>query len=181
MYKIAKKHRITKKDKQNIVNNLKKELEKTSSIIVANYQGLTVAQLTEFKRGLAKYNAKFKVVRQKLFELAIKQTELENIRNFIHNAIGIIYCYNEDELLNILKYIIDYSKQNEKLKILGGFLYNEICDFGKIKATSSLPSKQELIAKMLQLLNSPINRMYLTLRTPISSLINILSIKSKKE
>jgi len=179
MYKIAKKHKITKTDKQNIIKNIKQEVEKSSAVIVVNYQGLTVAQLSEFRRGLAKYNTKFKVVRQKLFELTIKQTDLEGIKNFIHNAIGVIYCYNEDDVLNVLKYIIDYSKQNEKLRILGGFLYNEICDFGKIKEISSLPSKQELIAKLLQL-NSPINRLYLTLRTPISSLINILSIKSKQ-
>ncbi len=178
MYKTAKKHKISREDKQKIIEEIRQNINTSSGLIVANYQGLNVAQLTELRRGLAKYNAKFKVVKQKLFELSLKNTKLEEIKKFIRNAIGIVWCYNEEEVLNVIKYIINYSKQNEKLKILCGYLYNEIYDFEKIKEIYSLPSKQELIIRLMQLLNYPINRIYLTLRTPISSLINILSIKS---
>lgn len=177
MYKIATKHKINKKE---VVEKLKQKVLSSCCVIIANYQGLNVTQLTEFRRGLAKYDAKFEVVRQKLFEIALRETKFEPIKDFLKNAVGIITCSNEEKVLNVVKYITEYSKQNDKLKILGGFLYDRICDYVKIKEIASLPSKEELIIKLLQLLVSPLNRLYLTLKTPMVSLVNILATKSKR-
>jgi large subunit ribosomal protein L10 len=177
MYKTAVKHKINKKE---VVERLKQKILSSSVIIIANYQGLNVAQITEFRRELAKNNAKFEVVRQKLFEIALRNTKCEEIKTFISNAIGIITCSDEEKVLDVTKYLIEYAKQNNKFKILGGYLYDRICDPAKINEIANLPSKIELIAKLIQLLNSPINRLCLTLKSPLTSLINILSTKSSK-
>jgi len=143
MYKTAVKHKINKKE---VVERLKQKILSSSAIIIANYQGLNVAQITEFRRELAKHNAKFEVVRQKLFEIALRNTKCEEIKTFISNAIGIITCSDEEKVLDVTKYLIEYAKQNNKFKILGGYLYERICDPAKINEIAKLPSKIELIA-----------------------------------
>lgn len=181
MYKTAQKHRISKDVKKEIIQKLKEETLSSKGIIIMNYEGTTVKQLTEFRTGLAKYNAKFKVVKNKLFELALQHTELESIKQFIRYAIGVIYCKDEDKISDVLKYVINYIKEVTSLKIVGGYVYNQILSAEKINEVAKLPSKTELISKAVYLLASPIRRLYSVMYSPLNLLVNILSIKSKRE
>lgn len=180
MYKIAQKHKTGRKQKENIIKQLKEELSVAKGFILANYEGSTVAQLTELRRSLAKYKSKMKVVKNRLFERAIKELGLDEVLQFIHRGIAVIFCYDEEEIVNIVKHLMDYIKQNEKFRLLGGYLYEEIVGYDKIKEIALLPSKQELIAKSVYLLSSPIRKLVSSLKYPINSLVNILMSKSIK-
>ncbi|MCS7227853.1 MAG: 50S ribosomal protein L10 [Endomicrobia bacterium] len=179
MYKIAQKRRIDKNAKKNIVQQIKNDLSLAKGIIIINYQGTTVEQFTQFRRDLAKHNAKVKVVKNRLLELAIKNSDFEEMKTFIHNAIAVVSIYNEDNILNAIKCITEHTKQNEKLKVVGGYLYKQILNSEKIKDIANLPSKEQLVEKAIYLISTPLRRLYLLLQSPLYSLVNLISIKSK--
>ncbi len=180
MYKIAKKHKISKQKKYEIIQSLKQELTKSKCIIISNYQGINNEQFMQLRKNLLKYNSKFKVIKNKFFELSTQNTHLEELRNYINNAIGIVICKEEDKIIPMIKYLLEYSKENPKLKILAGYLFDIKADSNKIEEISKLPSKEELIAKLLGILSTPIRKLYTALNTPMISLINILKAKSQK-
>lgn len=180
MYKTAKKHKISKHKKYEIIQSLKKELTESKCIIISNYQGLNNQQFMQLRKNLLKYNSKFKVIKNKFFELSLQNTHLEELKNYINNAIGIVICNEENNIIPILKYLLEYSQENPKLKILGGYLFDIKADSKKLIEISKLPSKEELIAKLVGLLSTPIRRLYSVLNTPMISLVNILKVKSQK-
>lgn len=181
MYKTAKKHKISKQTKSKIIESLKQELVESKCIIVSNYQGLNNEQFLQLRKNLSKYNSKFKVIKNKLFELSLKNTHLEELKNYIKNAVGIVVCKEEKNIIPTIKYLLDYSQENSQLKILGGYLYDIMVDSNKIVEISKLPSKEELIAKLVGLLSMPIRRLYSVLNTPMISLLNILKTKSQQK
>lgn len=179
MYKTALKHRLNRQQKLQKINDLCEIISSSKILIISNYCGLTVAQLTELKKGLLKHNCKFKVVKNKLFEIALNKTGFEELKQFIYKNIGIIYSSDEQFIQSLLKFIVEYETQQEKFKILGGYVYNTVVDANKIKELSKLPSKEELIGKVIYLISMPLRRLMFTLNSPISKFLNILTIKSK--
>lgn len=179
MYKTAQKHRLNRQQKLQIINNLTEIVSSSKVLILSNYTGLTVSQITELRRGLSKYNSKFKVVQNKLFEISLDKTPCRELKNFINRSIGIIYSDSEQYVQNVLKFIVDYEKQYDKFKILGGRVYDTIVDAKRIKEISELPSKEELIGKFVYLCSLPLRKLLISLKNPMVSLLNIIDRKSK--
>ncbi len=181
MYKTAQKHIIKKQEKAGILQKLQKEIEDSKGIIIVNYEGVTATQFTDIRRNLKKYNSKLKVVNNKLFLLALKNRNLQELEKFVYKAIGVIFCYSEDDVVNVVKYLVETSNQIDKLKLSGGYIFNNVVDPEKIKEISKLPSKQELVAKAVYLIKSPLINLIVLLKNPLNSLVNILSAKAKKD
>lgn len=179
MYKTAQKHRLNREQKLQIINNLLEIVSSSKILLISNYSGLNVSQITELRRGLLKYNSRFKVVTNKLFEISLEKSDYKELKKFINKNIGIIFSDAEQDVQNILKFLVDYEKQYDKFKILGGLVYNTIVDANKIKEIAQLPSKDELIAKFVYLCSSPLRKLLLSLKQPIVSMLNILDTKSK--
>lgn len=181
MYKTAKKHKIRREEKVNIVNQFQQEIEMSRGLIITNFEGITAHQIGEIRRNLKKYNSKLKVVNNKLFLLALKNKNLEVLGKFMYGSIGVVFCYNEDDVINVVKYLVDTSSQLDKLKISGGYIFNTIVSSEKIKEIAKLPSKQELIAKSVYLIKSPLVKFIIVLKHPINLLLNILDTKLKEK
>ena len=80
------------------------------------------------------------------------------------------------------KDIVNFSKENEKLTIKGGFLSEDFIDVKTVNQLAKLPSRDELIAKTVGLIKAPVTGLVMTLASPVSGLINVLNnIKSKKQ
>lgn len=178
MYKTAQKHRLSRTEKEKLINDFLNIISSSKVLVIANYGGLNVAQITELRRNLLKYNSKFKVIKNKLFELALNKSDVKELRQFINKSVGIVYSDNEQNIQEILKSIVDYEKQYENFKIIGGYVYNSIVDANKIREISKLPSQKELVAKLIYLCGVPLRRLILTLKNPITSLLFILEKKS---
>ncbi len=179
MHKTSLKHKLSREKKAEIISSLTEEIKNSYGIIFSHYQGLNNAQFTKLRRDLKKYNANFKVVKNTFLKLAFKNNNLTELENYVNKSIGVVLCKEEKSLVELLKYLFEFSKENTHLELLCGRLFNTTADIKKLEEISKLPSKEELISKLVGLLSMPIRSLYSVLNSPMVSLINILNAKSR--
>jgi len=182
MERVAVKKRLTREKKLKIMSSLQEEITSAKCVLFASYEGLNVADITQIKKAMSGFDSKFNVYRNRLIKMALEKISMTNLSEFISGPISVIICKNEDKVIDVVKFLNDFSKERTKLKLIGGYLFNTIVNNEKLKEISQIPNKETLIFKLLSLLISPINNLYTILNAPTTSLLNILNqLKEQKE
>jgi large subunit ribosomal protein L10 len=140
--------------KKEVVKNLVEKLQKASSGILVDYRGLTVEQDTELRNKLRESEVEYKVVKNNLTRFAIKETGLDQLDSFLKGPTSVALSYADPVFP--AKVLVEFAKKNDALEIKAGFVDGKIINIEEIKSLATLPSKEELIAKVLGGLNSPI-------------------------
>lgn len=146
----------TKAFKAEKIDAVKEKIEKAKVILVTENKGLSVAKITELRRNLQKENGDFMVVKNTLAKLALKGTEFEPVSELLTGAVVLAFGY-EDQVAPA-KVLATFTKDKlnaSKLEIKGGCLDNKLLSDKEVKDLSQLPSKEELLAKILGSINSP--------------------------
>jgi len=166
-------------NKKKIVEETKKKFLDSSGIIITNFQGLTVAQINTLRRELEKVNASYKVIKNTLSKRVLDELNINNnLKGLFTGVTGIVFC---KDYISAIKVLTNFMKENEQLKIKGGFIEEKVYSTEDIKEISKLGSKEELIGKFVFLLNQPIVRFVNVLSAPLRDFVYILnSIKDKK-
>lgn len=144
----------TKAFKNTKVEEIKESISKAKVAIVSDYRGLSVAEITNLRRRLQKEDGDYTVVKNTLVKLAIKDTKFEGLEEFLKGPSAIAFGFGDEvaPAKVILQYLKEAKKTNE---VKGGVLDGKIISAGDVKVISNLPSKQELLAKIMGSLNSP--------------------------
>lgn len=179
MYKTAQKHKLSRQQKAKIIEWLKCQFKDSKCVILTTFSKLTAAQFDRLRKDLSNLSSSYKVIRNKLLDRALSELNLIDLKHYIRGNIGIVFCNDGNNIIPSIKYIVNYSKEHPQLKLLAGYIYDTIADAKKIEEISKLPSREEIIVKLVTLLKMPIQRFYLTVRQPMVSLINLLHAKAK--
>jgi len=170
----------TKEQKKQIVGDLADKLANFKSAVFTDYKGLTVAEAQELRKQCKEQNAEYLVAKKTLIQLAldkagIKDVDVKNMEGNIALVLGF-----EDEVAPA-KISANFAKDHESLKLLGGIMENQYIDFAKVEALSKIPSKAELLAKLVGSLNSPISGFVNVLAGNLRGLVSVLNaIKEQK-
>lgn len=171
---------MNRSEKAQEVENLKKQFSNSVVTILANYNGLSVSALTELRGKLREKSSSLKVVKNRLAKIALKDTSAEGLASHFVGTTAVVT--SENDPAGPAKVLIDFAKDNEKLQIKHGFLDGKQLDFNAIKALASLPSKEELIAKMLGSMQAPATNLVSVLVQIPRQLVNVLSaVKDQKQ
>lgn len=182
MHKIATKKRLTKQKKSEIVSKLHDEILSSKNIILVSCSKLTVAESTQIKKEMVKFGAKFNVYRNTLLGMSLEKSSMAELKKFINGSMSVVICNDEDKIVEVLKFLFDFSKENKKLTLIGGYLFNTIVEESKLKEISEIPNKETLIFRVLSVLAGQINSLYQILNAPSYALLNILEqLKQKQE
>jgi large subunit ribosomal protein L10 len=147
---------VTKQKKSEILKDLVEKFGKSKSIIFADYRGLSVANLSDLRRKLRKTHAEMKVAKKTLMNIAAKENKLDEVgRSIMEGPVAAVFSY-EDELSGI-KVLFQFSKENEKLKLLGGLMEGKVIDADTVKKYAKIPSREELLAKFMGSVKSPVS------------------------
>jgi large subunit ribosomal protein L10 len=145
-----------KKKKEEELDELKKDLGEAKNLIVAKFQGITVAQDTELRQKIRATNSKYRVVKNTLARLAAKGTPAEELAKALEGPTSI--AYNSTDPVALAKTLIAYAKANPVFSFKAGMVEGRVVNISDFNAIAALPSKEELIAKLLFLLNAPAQR-----------------------
>jgi large subunit ribosomal protein L10 len=148
---------VTKAKKFEQVEELGKELKSVSSVIVATYSKLTVAQDYELRKSLRSSGAKYRVVKNTLAERAAKGTKVEEALKNLSGVTSI--AYTEGDPVALAKAVAKYAKDNPEFTFKSGIVEGRVVSINEIKALAAMPSKGELLAKLLFLINAPAQRL----------------------
>ncbi len=165
---------MNRKEKEELVKSLHQTFLNSSSVIVTHITGLTVAESTELRSNMRDANCKFKVTKNRIAKLAIKKTNFEHLEKLFKGptAIG----SSEDEI-SPAKILVNFSKESEKIKILGGAVNNKELSIEDINNLASLPSLDEIRSKLIGLLMAGPSKLVRIINEPPSRLARILSNK----
>jgi len=168
---------VLKSKKYEFVEKLNSDLSKASTVIVTHYQGLTVSEITNLRRRMHKSSAKFIVTKNRLAKIAIKDTSFSSLEKYLTGPTAI--AVSEDPIA-AAKVVVDFAKENEKLQIIGGVANENSIDVSEIKALASLPSLDELRAKIVALIQTPATNLARLASAPASKVARVISAYSTK-
>ncbi len=137
------------------VAEIKEKFSKAQSAILVDYRGLTVEEVTELRKNFREAGVEYKVYKNNLMKLAIKDTEFETLSVDLVGPSAVAFGY-EDPVVPA-KLIKDFSKNHDKLELKAGVVEGEYCDLDKIKAIAEIPSREVLLAKFLGSIKSPVS------------------------
>ena len=148
---------VSKAKKKEQVEALSADLQKVSTAVVATYTKITVAQDFELRKSLRGAGAKYRVIKNTLAELAAKGTRVEEALKGLAGVTSI--AYTEGDPVAMAKVLTKYAKDNPEFTFKAGMVEGRVITVKEISALASLPSKEELISKLLFLMNSPAQRL----------------------
>src|ERR1700685_4558063 len=148
---------VTKARKTEQVEKLSKDLKNVSNVVVATYSKLTVHQDFELRKALRGVGAKYQVVKNTLAERAGKGTKIED---GLKNLTGVTsIAYTTGDPVAMAKALGKYAKDNPEFTFKAGVVEGRVISIKEIEALATMPSKEEIYAKLLFLLNSPAQRL----------------------
>jgi large subunit ribosomal protein L10 len=146
----------TKEQKEQDIAALKKEFVNTSNALVVSFQGLTVGKDWELRRALEKAELNYRVVKNTLGKIAVEGTPLAPLKDHFVGMTAI--AYSEADPVGLAKVLSKFAKENAQLKFKAGVVEGRVINVKDIDALASLPSKEELISKLMFLINAPAQR-----------------------
>ena len=155
------------------VAEMKDIFEASPLVIAAEYSGVDVAGMTGLRQELRSNGARFKVVKNTFARIAADEAGRSELKDVMTGPIG--FVVTDGDPAAAAKAFVKYSKDKElPINIIGGMLDAAVLSADRIKDLSTLPSKDELIAKMLGSMTSPITGLVMVMSGPVRALATVL-------
>lgn len=169
----------TKAFKNDKVALIKEKIDKAQVVIISEYKGLSVEEITKLRRALQKDGGDFMVTKNTLAKIAIKDTPYEVMAETLKGPIALAFGF-EDQVAPA-KALSQFIKDTKKGEILGAVLDGKLMSAEEAKALATLPSKEEIYAKMLGCINSPASGIANSVNAVMSSLVRaIAAVRDQK-
>src|SRR6202007_2029302 len=143
-------------EKQKDLDNLKTELAKVSTVILTTFQGITVEDDTKLRRAVQAAGGKYQVVKNTLAELAGSGTPAEGVLKNLKGTNSI--AYTQTDPVALAKALTRIAKDVPAFQFKSGVVEGRVISISEIKQLADMPSKEELISKIMYLLNAPAQR-----------------------
>jgi large subunit ribosomal protein L10 len=163
--------------KEDLVASLRQTFAGNGSVVVAHQVGMTVAEVTSLRRRMRDAGAGFRVTKNTLAKIALEGTPFEGLSDLFTGPTAIAYSLDP---IAAAKVAVEYANTNEKLKIVGGAVVGQILDPSGIKALATLPSIEELRARLIGMLQTPAARLVGVLQAPGAQVARVLSAYAQK-
>lgn len=164
---------MDRKQKEEMVEMLEGIFNNSGSVVMAEYSGMTVAELTDLRAKLRENGATVKIVKNRLAKIALKGNAAESVAELFKGPVAIAYA---EELISAPKVAVKFAKDNELFNILGGFMGEEVFDVTGIETLSKLPSREELIGMVASRLLGQASQIGQRLNAPGSALAGAISV-----
>jgi len=162
----------TKEQKKKLVKDLAEKLKNSKATVFSDFKGLNVKDMTALRAELREKNVDMQVIKKTLLTIAMKDAGVELDATKFEGQIAVAVAH-EDEV-EAAKIIAKMAKVNENLKIVGGLLGKNILTKEEVMALSKLPSKDELLAKLVGTLNAPVSGFVNVLAGNLRGLVQVL-------
>lgn len=141
--------------KQVVVSEIKGKIDKAVSAVLVDARGLTVAQDTDFRKRLRDAGVDYKIYKNTMMDFAIKDTPYEGLKDFLKGPSALAICY--DDATKAARIISKAAKDFKNLEFKGGIVDNTVFDANGIKAVADIPTREELLSRLLGSFKSPMS------------------------
>ena len=169
---------MDRSQKADAVAQLNAVFNEAGVVVVTRNLGLTVAQSTELRQKMRDAGATYKVAKNRLAKLALKDTDYTGIDEYLSGPTALAYSTDP---VAAAKVAVDFAKTNDKLEIVGGSMGASVLDEAGVKALASMPSLDELRGTIVGLVNAPATKVVRTINEPVSMLARVFGAYGAKE
>ena len=163
--------------KEKLVDELGQIFESSGVVVVAHYAGLTVAEMQDLRGRMREAGGSVRVAKNKLAKIALDGKPVASISELLTGMT--VLGYSEDPV-TAAKVFQAFSKDNDKLVILGGAMGEDALDPAGVKAVAAMPSREELIATIAGMLGAPASNIAGAIGAPASNIAGILETIEEK-
>ncbi|WP_454917530.1 50S ribosomal protein L10 [Xanthobacter sediminis] len=165
-------------EKQELVTTLTEVFKTTSVVVVAHYSGLTVAQMSKLRRQMKAEGATVKVAKNRLAKIALEGSDVAHVASLLKGPT--VIAYSSDPVA-APKVAVEFAKANDKFVILGGAMGATALNVDGVKALATLPSLDELRAKLVGLIQAPATKLAQLTTAPASKLARVFGAYAKQD
>lgn len=139
--------------KQTVVQEIAEKFKSAASVVVVDYRGLTVAQVTELRKQLREAGVEFKVYKNTLVRRAAEEVGHADLNSALTGPNAI--AFSNEDVIAPARIINNFAKENEQLEIKAGLIEGAMASAEEIKALAELPSREGLLSMLLSVLQAP--------------------------
>ena len=168
---------MNKEKKKIYIGEMKDFFQKSKSIFVTHYQGLTVKQIDELRSEMRKHGIFFKITKNRITKLALEGSKYKKLENLFSGPTAV--AFSEDAITSA-KILTKFAKKNSNLKIIGGIMEEEPLSVEDVEKIATLPTLDEARAKIVGIFTAPAQKIISILLAPGSKIAILAHAKSKK-
>lgn len=166
--------------KHELVQRLKQDLDGVDTVFLCNFKGLSVAKDTELRRKMREQGARYEVVKNTLLKLAFTDTTFSEMDPHLEGNTAV--AHSGEDLVGLAKLIRDFAEDNESFQFKSGVVEGKVIDVNGLEALASMPPKEELVGKMMYMLNYPVQGLVTALNGVYRNLAVVLEqVRLQKE
>jgi large subunit ribosomal protein L10 len=169
---------VDRAEKRELVTNLNDAFKGAGSVVVAHYAGITVAQMNDLRSRMRAAGGTVKVAKNRLAKIALQGTESETMIDLFKGQT--LIAYSEDPVA-APKVASDFAKGNDRLVILGGAMGPTALDAEGVKALATMPSLDELRARIVGMIQTPATRIAAVVQAPAGQLARVFGAYARKD
>ena len=148
-------------EKQQLVADVVVKFRESTTSVVADYRGLTVAQVTDLRKKLREAGVEFQVIKNTLVRRATAETELTDLDEHLVGPTAIAFS---KDVVAPAKILTEFAKKNDALKVKAGVVEGKVVTVDQIKALAELPSREGLLSMLLSVLQAPMRNVALAVK-----------------
>lgn len=170
---------MDKTEKAGVVEDFKNRFKGAAGILVADYRGLTVLEVNDLRKAFRKVGVDYSVVKNTLAKLAINGGEFDSLKDWFKGTTAVAITHGDAPAM--AKAAVDFAKTHANFKLRGVFVEGEKFLAEGIKALADLPSKEEIRATLLGVINAPLTQLLAQFNAPGQNLVGVLQAKADKD
>lgn len=148
--------------KQELVNQIAEEIKASSSIVIADYRGLNVAEVTELRNNMRNEGLTFKVYKNSLVRRAMEQAGIEGLDEVLTGPNAI--AFSTEDVVAPARVLNDFAKTHENLELKAGVIEGKVASLEEVKEIATLPNKEGLLSMLLSVLTAPMRNTALAVK-----------------
>jgi large subunit ribosomal protein L10 len=169
---------VDRAQKEQVVDELGQIFDSSGVVVVARYEGMTVAQMQDLRARMRQEGGFVRVAKNRLAKIALEGKPCESIGEYLTGMT--VLSYSEDPVA-AARVADKYAKDNEKFVILGGSMGGTALDPAGVKAVAAMPSREELIASIVAAIGAPASNIAGAIGAPASNIAGILTTLEERE
>lgn len=143
---------MNRDEKKQLLDELHGLFNESEIVVISHYKGLTVAEVSALRNAIRKAGAGFRVTKNRITKLALKDTKFEALADLFQGPTAIAFA---SDPVSACKACVEFAKENEKLIVVGGAMGTGVLSVDEINRLATIPSMDELRAKLIGLLQAP--------------------------
>lgn len=170
---------LTRVQKEALIAELSQEAKDAKSLVFVDYRGLTVSDTQALKAKLRETDGMFRVVKKTLLARIAQESDIDLDESILDGQVAVVFSRN-DEVASV-KVVSDFAKGNKNIRVLGGVLEQKTILADAVEALAKMPSKQEMLGKVVGTIQAPISGFVRVLGGNLQGLVTVLKAVSEKK